>query len=195
MRISNNTIAMIFRIIFVIACGGGLTLRLIYVGFTLDAIMSEFVLIVGALTLIYFIYLIIARPESENGILRGSVTLYMILTCIAYYFLYFGAPGTPLTVLPLAGYLLYFAAPILAFLDYLLFCQKGDFKQYCPLLWTLIPVLFNVAIFLINKFLEVSVVIPYFNLFGMNLALTFFTFLGVGYLLLVVDNLLVGKFS
>lgn len=195
MYISNNTVAMIFRIIFIIACGAGLVMRLLYVGFALDAIMSEFVLIVSALSLIYFIYLIIARPEGESGILRGSVTLYMILTFVAYYFIHFGTTGNPLTSLPLAGYLLYFAAPLLAFLDYLLFCRKGQFRQYCPLLWTLIPVLFNLAIFLINKFLKVSVVIPYFNLFGMNLALTFFIFLGVGYLLLVLDNLLVGKFS
>lgn len=195
MYISNNIVAMIFRIIFIIACGAGLVMRLLFVGFSIDAIMSEFVLIVSALCLIYFIYLIIARPEGESGILRGSLTLYMIMTFVAYYFIHFGTAGTPLTNLPLAGYLLYFAAPLLAFLDYLLFCRKGQFRQYCPLLWTLIPVLFNLAIFLINKFMKVSVVIPYFNLFGMNLALTFFVFVGVGYLLLVLDNLLVGKFS
>lgn len=192
MYIRNNTVAMIFRIIFIIACGAGLVLRLIYVGFSLDAIMSEFVLIVSALSLIYFIYLIIARPEYENGILRGSVTIYMILVFITYYFIYFGASGNPLGNLPLAGYLLYFAAPILAFLDYLLFCRKGDFSKYHPLLWVIIPALFNLAIFLINKFVEVPVVIPYFTLLELSLLLTFFVFLGVSYLLFVVDNLLGG---
>lgn len=193
MYIRNNTVAMVFRIIFIIACGAGLVMRLIYVGFSLDAILGEFVLTASALALIYFIYLIIARPEYENGILRGSVTMYMILTFIAYYFIHFGTEGVAITVLPLAGYLLYFISPILAFLDYLLFCRKGDFTPYNPLLWAIIPVLFNLAIFLINKFMEISVTIPYFNLFGLSLALTLFLFLGVGYLLFVVDNLLGGR--
>lgn len=193
MYIKNNTIAVVFRVLFIIVCGAGLVMKLIYSGFSLHTILGDFALISNVLALIYFAYLIIARPNYERGVLRGAVTIYMLVTFVVYYFMHFGTAGNPLMNLSLAGYLLYFAAPLMAVFDYLLFCRKGEFTPYSPLFWAILPVLFNLAVFIVNRFGILLASIPYFNLLGMSLIVTLFVFLGVSYLLFVADNLMAGR--
>ncbi|MDO4545087.1 MAG: hypothetical protein Q4C25_02930 [Bacillota bacterium] len=193
MYIRNNTIAVIFRVIFMIVCGAGLIMKLIYSGFSLNTVMGDFALIANLLALIYFAYLIIARPGYERGALRGAVTIYMVVVFIVYYFIHFGTGGSPVENLGLAGCLLYFAAPLMAFADYLLFCVKGCFTAYSPAIWVILPVIFNLAVFLINRLGLSLAAIPYFNLLGMNLIITLLVFLGISYLLFVVDNLMAGR--
>lgn len=193
MYIRNNTIAVVFRVVFLIICGAGLVMKLLYSRFSIDTIMSDFALISNVLALIYFAYLIIARPGYERGMLRGAVTIYMLVTFIVYYFIHFGVDADPLHNLSLAGYLLYFAAPLMAVLDYLLFCRKGWFTSYSPLIWTILPVVFNLAIFIINRIGIYVASIPYFNLLGLNMIVTLFVFLGVSYLLFAADNLMAGR--
>lgn len=193
MYIRNNTIAVVFRVMFIIICGAGLVMTLIYSGFSLSAVMSEFALVSNVLALVYFAYLIIARPGYERGMLRGAVTIYMLITFVVYYFIHFGAAANPLSHLSLAGYLLYFAAPLMAVLDYLLFCRKGEFTPYSPLIWAILPIVFNLAVYIINRIGISLVSIPYFNLLGMNMIVTLLVFLGVSYLLFAVDNLMAGR--
>ena len=193
MDIKNDMIAVVFRVIFIIVCGAGLVMKLIYAGFGLSTVMGDFALVANALALIYFAYLIIARPRYERGMLRGAVTIYMVVTFIVYYFIHFGTGGTALDNLGLAGYLLYFAAPLMAAADYLLFCQKGGFSAYSPVLWAVLPAAFNLAVYLINRMGLALTGIPYFNLLGLNLSITLLVFLGISYLLFVVDNLMAGR--
>lgn len=193
MYIKNNTIAVVFRVIFIIACGAGLVMKLIYSRFSLDVIMSDFALISNSIALIYFAYLIIARPNYEKGIFRGGVTIYMIITFIIYYFVHFGTSGMPIEELSLSSYLLYFISAIMVALDYLLFCRKGQFTAYSPLIWAIIPVAFNLVIFLINRMGIGFAKIPYLNLLGMNMIFTLMVFLGISYLLFVADNLMAGR--
>jgi hypothetical protein len=193
MYIKNEIISVIFRVAFIIVCGAGLIMKLIYSGFSLNVILGDFALISNTLALIYFAYLIIARPNYEKGLIRGAVTIYMIVTFIVYYFLNFGTAGTALGNLNLAGYLLYFIAPIMAFVDYLLFCAKGYFTAYSPVLWAIIPVLFNIAVFVVNRFGTSISSIDYFGINGMGKIITLLVFLGLSYLLFVVDNLLAGR--
>jgi len=193
MYIRNNTIAILFRVVFLIVCGAGLVMKLMYSGFSINIIMGDFALISNVLALIYFAYLIIARPGYERGMIRGAVTIYMLVTFVVYYFIHFGVDADPLFELSLAGYLLYFAAPLLAVLDYLLFCRKGWFTSYSPLIWTILPVVFNLAVFIINKIGVYIASIPYFNLLGLNMIVTLFVFLGVSYLLFAADNLMAGR--
>lgn len=193
MYIKNNTIAVIFRVMFLIVCGAGIVMKLMYSSVGIGTILGDFALVANALALIYFAYLIIARPGYERGMLRGAVTIYMVITFIVYYFIHFGASAAMPQQLSVAGYLLYFVSPVMAFIDYLLFCRKGEFTAYSPILWALIPVLFNLAVFIVN-WVGFSVdPMPYFNLLGMNMIITLLVFLGISYLLFVVDNMLAGR--
>ncbi|MDO4486638.1 MAG: hypothetical protein Q4C46_08625 [Bacillota bacterium] len=193
MYIRNNTIAVVFRVIFIIACGAGLVIKLIYSGFSLNAVMSDFALTANALALIYFAYLIIARPGYEKGIFRGAVTIYMLITFIIYYFMNFGITAIPAGELSLAGCLLYLISPVMVFLDYLLFCRKGEFTAYSPVIWVIIPTIFNMAIYLINRLGASIKPVPYFGFAGMNMVITLLVFLGISYLLFVADNLMAGR--
>lgn len=193
MYIRNNTLAVVLRVVFMIACGAGLVMKLIYKGFSLDVIMGDFALISNALALIYFAYLIIMRPGYERGHLRGAVTIYMLVTFTVYYLNHFGVHADPMTALHLSDYLLYFVSPLMAVADYLLFCRKGEFTSYSPLIWTVIPVVFNIAVYIINRIGLSFVSIPYFNLPSMNMIAAVLVFLGASYLLFVVDNLMAGR--
>lgn len=193
MYIRNNTIALVFRVVFLIVCGAGLVMKLLYSGFSLDTIMSDFALISNVLAIIYFAYLVIARPGYERGMIRGAVTIYMLVTFVVYYFIHFGVTANPLAQLSLAGYLLYFAAPLIAVLDYLLFCRKGWFTSYSPLVWAILPIVFNLAVFIINRIGIYIASIPYFNLLGLNMVVTLLVFLGISYLLFAADNLMAGR--
>ena len=93
MYIRNNTVAVIFRVIFIIICGAGLVIRVIGSGFGPDAVMKDFALVANALSLVYFAYLIIVRTDRERGVLRGAVTIYMIITFVIYYYVNFGMSG------------------------------------------------------------------------------------------------------
>ena len=106
MYIRNATIAVIFRVIFIILCGAGLVVKLMDSGMGPDVLLGDFALAANALALIYFAYLVIARPGYERGTLRGAVTIYMILTFIVYYYIEFGTGGISEGGLSLAGYLL-----------------------------------------------------------------------------------------
>lgn len=193
MYIKNNTAAVIFRVLFLIVCGAGIVMKLMYSRIGIGTVLGDFALVANTLALIYFAYLIIARPGYERGMIRGAVTIYMIVTFIVYYFMNFGVAAAIPQQLSVAGYLLYFVSPVMAFLDYLLFCRKGEFTAYSPVIWALIPVLFNAAVFLVNR-LGFSVdKMPYFNLLGMNMIITLLVFLGISYLLFVVDNMLAGR--
>ena len=191
MYIKNNTLAVIFRMIFLIVCGAGLIIKLMNDGFAAAVILGDFALVSNTLALIYFAYLIIARPGYERGALRGAVTIYMIVTFIIYYYLYFGLSSA--VDLSIPEYLLYFITPVMAVADYLLFCRKGSFGAYSPVLWILIPVLFNIMVFIVNYMGFAASMIPYFNLLRMNMIITLLVFLGLGYLLFIADNLLAGR--
>ena len=191
MYIKNNTLAVIFRMIFLIVCGAGLIINLMNDGFAAAVILGDFALVSNTLALIYFAYLIIARPGYERGALRGAVTIYMIVTFIIYYYLYFGLSSAADLSIP--EYLLYFITPVMAVADYLLFCRKGSFGAYSPVLWILIPVLFNIMVFIVNYMGFAASMIPYFNLLRMNMIITLLVFLGLGYLLFIADNLLAGR--
>ena len=78
MYIKNDTIGVIFRVLFLIVCGAGLVMKLFASGFSLSVILGDFALLANALALVYFAYLIIARPSYERGFLRGAVTIYMV---------------------------------------------------------------------------------------------------------------------
>ena len=60
MYIRNNTIAVIFRVIFIIVCGAGLVLRFMSITPSADMILGDFAVISNTLALVYFAYLIIA---------------------------------------------------------------------------------------------------------------------------------------
>lgn len=193
MYIRNNTLAVIFRVIFIIVCGAGIVMRMMGAGSIVGTVLSDFALVANTAALIYFAYLIIARPGYERGALRGAVTIYMVITFIVYYFLYFGTELSRPDQLSVAGYLLYFVAPLMTFADYLLFCRKGEFTAYSPVIWAIIPVIFNIAVFIVNRFGFAVDSVPYFSLMGMNLVATLFIFLGISYLLFVIDNMMAGR--
>lgn len=192
MYIKSRILSVLFRIIFIIVCGAGIVMKVMEGGMTLNTVLGDFALVAGVLAVIYFIYLIVTGAGHERGALRGAVTIYMILVFTVYYFIYFGISADP-SGLSAAGYLLYFVSPLMAVLDYLLFCRKGSFGAYGPIIWALIPVIFDIAVILANRAGVYMKSISYFSLPGANMIVSLLVFLGIGYLLFVADGMMAGR--
>lgn len=193
MYIRNNTIAVIFRVIFIIVCGAGLVLRFMSITPSADMILGDFAVISNALALVYFAYLIIARPGYERGTLRGAVTIYMAVTFAVYYLMTFGTGFSLPVDLSVSGYLMYFISPVMVFLDYLLFCRKGGFTPYSPVIWAILPVVFNAAVLVVNHMGLSMKRLPYFSLPDIGMVVTLFVFLGISYIFFVIDDLMAGR--
>ncbi len=193
MYIKSRILSTIFRIIFIMVCGAGIVMKLMETGVTVNTVMSDFALLAGTLAVIYFIYLIVAGSGYERGVFRGAVTMYMIVVFIVYYLVYFGFSVIMPSELSPAGYLLYFVSPLMALLDYILFCRKGGFGSYSPAIWVLIPLMFNIIIFFINRSGIYTHSVSYFSFPGMNMAAAVIMLLGIGYLLFIADNIMAGR--
>ena len=57
MYIRNNTLAVIFRVIFIIVCGAGIVMRLMGTESILGTVLGDFALIANGAALVYFAYL------------------------------------------------------------------------------------------------------------------------------------------
>ncbi len=179
--------------IFIIVCGAGDSDETDGNRFDPGTVLGEFALVANAAALIYFAYLIIARPGYGRGDAEGSSDHLHGDNVHRLLFHVFRDGAARVRTVVGGGYLLYFVAPLMALADYLLFCRKGEFTAYSPVVWAIIPVLFNIAVFIVNRLGLAMDTIPYFNLMGMNLIATLFVFLGISYLLFVIDNLMAGR--
>ncbi len=189
MYIKNNAAALVFRVLFLAACGGGLAVKLTGPGESLGTVMEDFTVIACLLGFIYFVYLVVGRPSNERGSLRGAVTIYMAVILIRWLLASWGSSAAAAETG--AGYLLLcLAAPAIAFADYILFCPKGRFSVYSPAFWTIIPVLFNLAVLIVNRMGAALRPVEYFTMPGAGFPESLFLFLGTGYLLLLLDSLM-----
>lgn len=66
MYVKNNTLAVIFRVVFIVVCGAGIVMKIMSSRLGLNTILGDFALVANTLALVYFAYLIIARPDMKE---------------------------------------------------------------------------------------------------------------------------------
>ncbi len=146
MYIKNSTVKTIYRLIFLIICEAGIVLQYAYAARTGSiAILScYYTILSNIICFIYFSYLVAVKPRNEIPVLKGALTMCIILTGLGYHLLLTGimegGTGTSDPILLAANQIVHTIVPIMVFSDYLFFTPKGSFKSLSPLVWTLIPI-------------------------------------------------------
>jgi hypothetical protein len=151
MCIRNRVLRRLYRLLLCLVCGWGIYVHLTGTPNPLY-LLWYFTLISNVLVFVYFVNLLVkdlvrGRRFHEGPRAKGAITMCIVLTGVVYNVVLgqmFGKGS-----IPLAGNLyVHILTPILVFADYLLFSPKGEFGILCPWLWTLIPLLYLVAIYL-----------------------------------------------
>jgi hypothetical protein len=151
MYIKNRIAAMVFRILILAACSGGLALNFfIRQGHFDSESLIYYTNLSNLFCLLYFIPLV-ARMARDGNVtllprLKGAFTLMMTITMLVYHFVLMGGnvPAYDGTQRWLANALLHYAAPAMVILDWILFDPKRVFRVFDPLLWLLIPLLYAI---------------------------------------------------
>ncbi len=216
MYIKNNTAKMIYRAIFLILCEAGIVLQYACVMnngiVAVRTLTCYYTILSNIVCFIYFGYLAIKKPKVEKPVIKGAVTMCILLTCIVYHLLLSGnmeSVGSSV-VMNVANQLLHTVIPLMVFFDYLLFTPKGTFKSFDPLLWTLVPITYlffiliraNVSPLRFVGFGTTPSRYPYpfmdFDLLGNGKATAMIfiiaiSYIALGYILYVIDRLLSRK--
>ena len=91
---------------------------------------------------------------SISSHLKGEITISIILTMSVYHFILipFGLKEDPTRRLELIDIILHYIVPCITIFDWLLFDRKRRFKIYDPLLWTILPSLYIIFIYIQGNF-------------------------------------------
>lgn len=149
MYIKNKFISICYKIILTLIClisvlfnTGILTGKAKLISFTYFTTLSN--LLCGTYFLLSIIFLIIHYKDSStytfSPTLKGIVIMCIMITCLISNFIIKIEYNFSITTF--FSFNLHCTVPIMALFDWVLFDQKGNFKKYSPLTWTILPYLY-----------------------------------------------------
>lgn len=104
---------------------------------------SFFTIISNTLAAVYLIYFGITNNQSRTSqILRGALTLYMLMTGIIFAVMLSGLENIRLTAVPWDNLVLHYIMPFVVVLDWILAPPKMVFTRKTVLVWLLFPILY-----------------------------------------------------
>ncbi len=217
MYIKNHTAKALYRAIILILCEAAIVIKFAYAsdyGINSVVTLACYYTVIGtAICFFYFGYLLIFKPKSEKPVVKGAVTMCVLLASIVYHFLLSGSTWAFAytgNAVNFSNLLIYTVIPLAVFTDYILFTPKGSFKSFDPLIWTLIPIGYLAFIIIRAKisplkfigFGETPSRYPYpfmdFDLLGTGKAvgtvvIIAVMYIALGYILYVIDRFLSKK--
>jgi hypothetical protein len=165
--IKNRIVSLIYRLTLLAVIGTGLSVNfgLIYGRFNTWA----FIFYTNLSNLICFLYFTALAIRTIRGLinggadaertraaflprLKGAFTMMITVTFIIYHFVLAGGKFQGYTgdgfMFWLSDFFLHYIAPLLVISDWLMFSPKHAFRWQDPLLWTAIPFVYLVAMFI-----------------------------------------------
>jgi len=81
--------------------------------------------------------------------IRGEILISILLTMSVYHFILvpYALNSNPYQSLKIVDIIFHYVMPMLTLFDWILFDEKGKFKWYDPLMWTIGPYVYLVVIF------------------------------------------------
>lgn len=219
MQIQNRILSLLLCFILIVAAATGLWHGLKMPGGGCDwTKFVYFTFLSNFLCLLYFIAAAayIARCIKSDGIrgdaalcpyLKGSLVIVVSITLLIYWLVLAPRINNPrYNPWALGNLLLHYITPIMVIGDWLLFDRKNVYKAYAPFLWLSVPLLYLLFILVRAHFYgtigTTGSRYPYFFInidkiglksFGINVFLLMLLFLGMGYVLWLMDKILARK--
>lgn len=87
---------------------------------------------------------------SISGFIKGEITISIILTMSVYHFILipYALKLDPTRRLSITDIALHYLIPCLTIFDWILFDVKGRFKKTYPVLWTVVPYLYVLLVYI-----------------------------------------------
>jgi len=161
MCINNRVLALVYRLIAFIL--GSLAIFFdfgLFDGEFKKGNFLYFTIISNIVCVIFFGILLIKTiyDIKNNGIygssnvlfhIRGEILISILLTMSVYHFILipYALNINPYQSLKLVDIFFHYVMPMLTLFDWILFDEKGKFKWYDPLIWTIGPYIYLVIIF------------------------------------------------
>ena len=149
MCIRNRALSVIFKIITLVSFVGGIVLQCItYSQFLNWDMFAYYTIVSNAVCVIYFLAAIIFGRGRSRFLPRinGAVVMCIMLTMLVYHFMLSGAGFSMAGTSATANTLLHYISPSMAMIDWIVFSEKGRFRVYDPILWTIIPIAYLAVI-------------------------------------------------
>lgn len=166
MCIRNRIIALIYRVIAF--CLGAITLVYdfgLFNGIFKISNLLYFTIISNLFCVGLFLALIIRTADDikNDGIcgsssisphFKGGVLMCILLTMSVYHFVLipYALKLNPYQSLKMADVIFHYVMPFFTLFDWILFDEKGKFKWYDPIVWTVFPYFYAIFIFVQSKF-------------------------------------------
>ena len=139
--------------------------------------------------------------DKIMGIIQGGVVLCIMLTFLVYHFLL--APSNfSFSSLATSNQYVHYFLPLMMFTDYLVFAKKGTIRFKSIFLWTIVPIVYCIFVFIYSafggRFGAENDIVPYFfldySLHGILYVVKWVGILTVGYLSLSAIFVCIDKF-
>lgn len=148
---TRKKISLCYKIITVASLIIGITLNLWNRDVNaIISMLSYYTLQSNIICLVAFVFFVIKEIRGKDAndvyyLVKGAIIICIAVTAVVYRIAL--APNSfemdslkqSINSKMLANFFVHTLSPILVFLDYILFDEKGNFKKYYPLLWILIP--------------------------------------------------------
>lgn len=87
---------------------------------------------------------------SISSHIKGGITIAIILTMSVYHFILipYGLKEDPTRRLGFSDIILHYLIPCLTIFDWILFDEKRRFKIYDPIIWTILPYLYVIFVYI-----------------------------------------------
>ena len=158
MYIKNTKIKQGYRMLFMFFCLMGMVLQYsntVILRGNIKMLSAYYTMLTNMLCFVYFGYLIVMTPKTENPLIKGAIVMSIVLTGLGYHLLLNGAMEQGVGAVQkvtaadvVANQMVHTVVPLMSVLDYFLFTPKGDYKWYYPFTWLVIPFLYAIFIFI-----------------------------------------------
>lgn len=166
MNINNRVIACVYRIFaFVLGVTALVYDFGIFNGEFRKVNLLYFTILSNLLCMILFFVLIVKTlcdikregiygTSSISPHIKGGVMISIILTMTVYHFILipYALKIDPYQHLKVTDVIFHYVIPFLTVFDWILFDEKRSFSWYDPILWTVIPYLYAVFVFIQSRF-------------------------------------------
>ena len=205
-----NKIELLFKFLIVVISFIGIVLNINIFGFNKAilyfTVQSNILVFVFYLVITILMVLNKLKKNELYYILKGIVTMDILVTMVIYWLLMSGSSGA-------GAYLnhdieclfVHLFTPSLVIADYLIFGLKGNVKNNHPLLWSLSPIVYIIFVIIYHilggTFIdEARYPYEFMNIDSNGLMnviksclVMYFSFLGFGQLIRIIDNGLIKK--
>lgn len=212
MIIKNRTVSIIYKLLSgAIGLIGILMLFGLFDGRFNLSTLSYYTMQSNVLCMFYFFACgtwLILHKNSENSTfwprMKGALVLCILVTGLVYHFLLAGGDfKMAANTQSIANIIVHYLVPLLVFVDWLLFDNKGVYQKYDPFLWLVIPYAYMIYAFIAAQIGDGigygGSRYPYFfidiDVYGiwqvaLNVVLLSVGFLALGYVIKFIDHLM-----